>query len=103
VQFLVYVSDVPKCGLTPVIIPPRICLDVQVGTPVNFNISAMTSCDYSVSNISLITVSGSVVGMNVSSTIGSLTNTSVSYIIISWIPQANQIGSQRVCTIAYSE
>ena len=103
VQFLVYIIDVPTCGLAPVILQTNVCVDVQVGTPVTFNISAMTLCDPSMSNISMITVSSSITGMNVSNTIASLTNTSVSHIMVRWTPQTNQIGSQRLCAIAFSE
>lgn len=103
VQFLVYVIAAPPCGLAPVILPPNVCADVQVGTSVTFNISAMTSCDPRVSNISLITISGNNAGMNVSNTIPSLANTSVSYITVKWTPQTDQLGSQRFCAIAYSE
>ena len=102
VQFLVYVIDA-ICGLAPVILPPNVCLDVQVGTPVTFNISAVTSCNPNVSDVNSIKVTSGIAGMNLSNIIDSLTNMSVSFVTIRWIPQANQVGSQRLCLMAYSE
>ena len=103
VQFLVTVIAAPPCGLAPIILPPNVCVDVQVGTLITFNISAMTLCNPNVSDISSITILDSIDGMNVSNTTASRTNTSISYITIRWIPQTNQIGSQLLCIVAYSE
>lgn len=102
VQFLVYVTNA-ACGLAPVILPPNVCFDVQVGTPLSFNLSAMTTCNPNVSDINSIKVTSGIVGLSLSNITNSRTNASVSYVTIRWTPQANQVGSQRLCLIAYSE
>ncbi len=103
VQFLIYVMDQPLCGLAPVILPLNRCFDVQVGVLISFNISAMTLCDPSVSAIDSIILSTNPSGMNESDTIDSLTNSSLSYATFTWQPQSNQLGSQQLCTIAFTE
>lgn len=102
-QFLVYTIAAPSCGLPPVILPPDICVNVQLHTPVTFNISAMTLCDPNISGISTITVSNSIDGMHMSSTTDSLTNASLSYVTFHWIPETKQLGLQLLCVIAYSK
>ncbi|UJR24539.1 hypothetical protein I4U23_005914 [Adineta vaga] len=84
VQFLIYVQPQPTCGLKPIILPLTGCLDVQVGVS--------TSFDYQ--HIS---------GMNASNLITSSINASISYITFTWIPQINQVGSQKLCVIASTE
>ena len=103
VQFLVYVIDPPACGLVPAILPPSVSLNVQVGVPISFNISAVTLCNPNVFDIDSIEVTSGITGMTISNTTDSATNTSVSYATFRWTPQANQVGLQQLCVIAYSE
>ena len=103
VQFLIYVLDQPACGLAPIIIPLKRCLDAQVGVPINFNISAMTLCNPNVSDIDTIVVPSAPTGVNGSDTIGSTSNASVSYITITWTPLASQVGPQQLCFVAFTE
>lgn len=78
VQFLLYIIDPPVCGLAPIILPPSVSLNVQVGVPISFNISAVTLCNPNVSHIDSIKVTTAINGMNISNTTDSATNTSVS-------------------------
>jgi hypothetical protein len=95
--------DPPDCGLAPIMLPLSRCFDVQVGVQISFNISALTLCDPTVSGVDEIDVTTGISGMNESDTDDSPTNASVAYATFTWTPQANQVGSQQLCTIAYSE
>ena len=103
VQLLIYVMAQPTCGLAPVINPLSRCLDVQVGVLITFNLSAVTLCNPNISGVNTIMATTDISGMNLSDTIDSLTNGSVSYSTIIWTPQTSQLGSQQFCTVAYSE
>ena len=103
VQFLIYVMGTPQCGIPPVVLPLSRCFDVDVGTFITFNISALTLCDPNVSTVSAIIASVSITGMTVSDTFDSLTNDSVAYATFTWIPQISQLGPQELCVVAYSE
>ena len=103
VQLLIYVMAEPTCTLVPVVIPLSRCLDVQVGVSISFNISAMTLCNPNISDIDTIIVSSAISGMNVTDTIDSVTNASVSYNTFTWKPLSSQLGSQKLCVIAYTE
>jgi hypothetical protein len=103
VQFLIYVMAQPACGLAPIILPLSRCLDVPVGVLVNFNLSAATLCNPNISDINTIMVTTDISGMNTSDTINSLTNASISYAMFTWEPQTSQLGSQQLCTVAYTE
>ncbi len=102
VQFLIYVMAQPACGLTPVMLPLDLCLDVQVGVSISFNISAITLCNPNVSNVNSIFVATGIAGISVSSITNSLTNESVSYVTLTWTPLVSQLGSQQLCALAYT-
>jgi hypothetical protein len=102
VQFLIYVMAQPACGLAPVILPLKVCLDAQVGVSISFNMSAMTLCNPNVSNVDSIFVATGIAGMNVNNVTSSLANESVSYVTFTWTPLASQLGSQQLCVIAYT-
>ena len=102
VQFLIYVMPQPACGLAPLMLPLDICLDVQVGVPISFNVSAMTLCDPNVSDVNSIFVSSGISGMSESNLINSSTNASVSYVTFTWTPSASQLGSQQMCVLSYT-
>ena len=103
VQFLIYVTGEQACGSRPVILPVQRCLDVQVGAPINFNISAMTTCSPNVSDVEMITIASGIDGMNISNTSHSTENASLSYATFAWTPRADQVGPQQLCLVAFSQ
>ena len=102
VQFLIYVLPQPTCSIKPIIFPLSGCLEVQVGVSLSFNISAMNLCNPNVSTLSSIIVSSGITGMTNGYLTNSTTNSSISYITFMWTPQPNQVGSQQLCTVAYT-
>ncbi|CAF1079101.1 unnamed protein product [Adineta steineri] len=103
VQFLIYVLPQPTCGLAPIIFPADLCLDVQVGVVTNFDVYAETLCDPDISNIDSIVVTSVIAGMNVSDVITSPVNASISYFTFTWQPEMNQLGSQQLCIVVYTD
>ncbi len=101
VQFLIYVLPTPTCTILPLILPLTDCLEVQVGVTMNFTLYAMNLCNSTVI-ITDIIISQGISGMTAGSLTNSTTNSSLSYIILTWTPQVNQIGSQELCLIAYN-
>ena len=102
VQFLIYILPRPNCSVLPVIFPLTGCLEVQVGVSLSFNISAINLCKSIWITLSTIIVSSGITGMTNGDLINSTTNSSISYVTFSWTPQADQIGSQQLCTVAYT-
>ena len=100
---LIYVMDAPTCNATPVVLPLKRCLDVQVGVSVSFNLTAMSSCNPNISAIASIIVATGIDGMDVSDTMSLSTNASIAYSTFLWTPSVNQIGSQQLCVVAFSE
>lgn len=103
VQLLIYVMDEPTCGLAPVIFPLQRCFDAQINVSISFNVSAMTRCDPTISDIDSFVVTSSIDGMNVTDTIESTTNTSISYVTFTWRPSTSQLGPQQLCLVVFSE
>ena len=95
--------DEPTCGLAPVIFPLQRCFDAQVNVLISFNVSAFTRCDPTISDIDSFVVSSTIDGMNVTDTITSTTNASVSYVTFTWRPSTTQMGSQQLCLVVFSE
>lgn len=93
----------PVCGLAPKISPLTGCMDVQVGVPQTFNISAVTLCDPTISDIIAIDVVTAISGMTEGNLTTSTTNSSISYLQFTWTPQISQLGSQTLCVIASTE
>ncbi|CAF3864382.1 unnamed protein product, partial [Rotaria sp. Silwood1] len=102
VQFLIYVQSQPACSKEPIIILLDRCLEVQVGISISFNLSAINLCNQSVATLIDIAVSNGITGMTHDNLIQSSTNSSIYYMTFTWTPQTNQIGSQQLCTIAYT-
>ncbi len=102
VQFLIYVLPQPTCGIAPIILPVNGCLEVQVGVSMSFNLYAVNLCNQSIANITDIIVSFGITGMSASNLTSSSTNSSIVYVTYTWTSQANQIGSQQLCTIAFT-
>jgi hypothetical protein len=102
VQFLIYVLPTPTCSILPVILPLKGCLEVEVGVTMNFTLFIMNLCNSTVT-ITDIIISQEISGMTAGSLSNSTTNNSLSYILLTWTPQANQIGSQELCVYAYNK
>ncbi|CAF1201607.1 unnamed protein product [Rotaria sp. Silwood1] len=102
VQFLIYVQPQPACSIEPVIIPLDRCLEVQAGVTISFNLSAINLCDQSVATLIAIIVSSGISGVTYGNLTHSSTNSSIYYVMFTWTPQANQIGVQQLCTVAYT-
>lgn len=102
VQFLIYVMPQPSCSKQPIILPVNGCLEVQVGVSMTFNLYAMNLCSVSVATLAAIVVSSGITGMSAGSLTTLPSNSSFSYVTFTWIPLANQVGSQQLCTIAFT-
>ncbi len=102
VQFLIYVLPQPSCSQAPIILPVSGCLEVRVGVSVSFNLSAQNLCNTSVATFADIVVSSGITGMTKGNLTSWLSNSSFSYVTFTWTPQANQVGSQQLCIIAYT-
>jgi hypothetical protein len=103
VQFLIHVISEPNCSAAPIIVPLTGCLEVTVGVSTSFNISVLDLCDPNIVGIADIGVTQSSSGMQLSTLQNSPTNASLFYKTLTWTPQANQIGPQQLCMIAYTE
>jgi hypothetical protein len=101
VQFLIYVLPTPTCSVLPLILPLTSCLQVETGVPINITLYAVNLCDSTVSITDIIVAKG-ITGMVASNVLNSTTNSSLVYVIYTWTPQTNQIGSQELCTIAFN-
>ncbi len=103
VQFLILVLPAPICSELPFILPLTDCLEVQVGIPVHLTLYAINYCNNTQSIISDISVTIGLPSMNISKLHNSMTNTSLSYITLNWMPQIDEVGSQQFCAIAYTK
>lgn len=103
VQFLIYVMPQPICGLPATIVPLEGCLEVTVGVSINFNLSVINSCDPNAFEIADVVISSETIGVKVENLTESPSNSSLVSATLSWIPQANHIGPQQLCLIAYTE
>lgn len=102
IQFLIYVSPT-TCPQAPLILNLTNCLEVQVNVLANFTLYIMNYCNPTITNITSVTSIVGINGMTVSNLVNSMTNASLSYVTLTWIPQINQIGSQQFCAVAYTE
>jgi hypothetical protein len=103
VQFLISVIAEPNCTEAPVIIPLTGCLEVSVGVLETIDIYALNLCDSNITGFADIFLVYSSDGMQLSNLTGSSTNASLFYKTLTWTPQANQIGPQQMCLVAYTE
>ena len=101
-QFLIYVLPTPTCTVPPLILPLTDCLAVQVGQSIDFTLIAMDLCNSTVT-ITDILVVGTLAGLTGSRVVNSTTNSSLVYATFTWIPQANQMGAQQLCFIAFNK
>jgi hypothetical protein len=102
VQFLISVIPEPICSDAPVIIPLTGCLEVTVGVLISIDIFVLNLCDPNDTGIIDMVVTSNTNDVQISNLTNSLTNTSLSYKTITWTPQANEIGPQELCMIAYT-
>ena len=103
VQFLIYVMPEPGCLQAPSIIAFAGCLEASIGIPKIFNITVLNKCDPNDTAVTDLMVSRNINGMQAGNLTTSLNNLSLSSMTFTWTPQANQIGSQQMCVIAYTE
>jgi hypothetical protein len=97
VQFLIYVLPTPKCSLLPLFDPITDCLEAQINVSMTFDLYVQNLCDPDISYITDIVLSTPIIGMQISNI-----TSSYAYITFTWIPLTNQIGSQQLCTIAFT-
>ncbi|CAF1642333.1 unnamed protein product, partial [Adineta ricciae] len=102
IQFLIYVSPIPKCTKPPLLLPIVDCLEVNINVPINLTLYAFNSCNNTKIIIGDISSTINTAGVQMSDVINSTTNTSLVYVIITWTPQIKHIGLQYFCTIAYT-
>lgn len=103
VQFLIYVMPEPICSQAPSIMPFAGCLEASVGIPKIFDISVLNTCNNNDTSVTDLMVSRNINGMQAGNLTISSNNLSLSSMTFTWMPQANQIGSQQMCLIAYTE
>jgi hypothetical protein len=103
VQFLISVIPEPNCAQAPVIIPLTGCLEVTVGVLETVDIYALNLCDPNITGFAAIFLTYSSDGMQLGNLTNSSTNTSLFYQKLTWTPQANQLGPQQICVVAYTE
>lgn len=103
VQLLIYVMPEPSCAQAPVIIPFTGCLEVSVGILKTFNISILNMCGSNDTTIADLLISKNINGVQPVNLSTSSNNASLSYMTFIWTPQLNQIGSQQMCVVAYTE
>ncbi|CAF2152681.1 unnamed protein product, partial [Rotaria magnacalcarata] len=101
VQLLICVESTPNCTRPPSIVPLTDCLVLQTSVSTNYTVYIMNLCNSS-ATITEVIISKSISGMIVSSLTNSTTNTSLSYITLTWTPQASQTGTQELCLYAYN-
>ncbi len=102
IQFLIYVLPPPTCSDAPIILPLAECLEVAIGVPMTFNLSVLNLCDPNVTEVIDIIIPQGITGMQASDLTISSTNASLVYETFTWTPQADQIGSQQLCAVAYT-
>ena len=102
VQFLIYVLPQPACSRAPLVLPIDGCLEVQVGVTRTFRLYAMNLCNRTIATLTDIVISDGIAGMTLSGFTNVSTNLSLSYVTLRWRPQANQVGFQEMCAIAFT-
>ena len=102
VQFLIYIVPLPNCTIAPIIQPVNGCLEVQVGVPMSFNLYVTNLCNLSIANLTDLVITKSINGMSAGNLTMSPTNPSLYSSTFTWTPQSNQVGSQQLCTVAYT-
>lgn len=102
VQFLIQVLPSPTCPRSPVILPLADCLEASIGIPKFFNVTVVNLCDPDDAQVIDLTISQTIDGLMASNFTTSSTNASISSRNFTWTPEANQLGEQSFCLIAYT-
>ena len=103
VQFLISVIPVPVCAIVPVFLPVTECLEATIGLTKTVDIYVVDLCDSTGIDIADIFITYSSTGMQLSNLTQSSINSSLFYKTLTWTPQANQLGPQQLCLVAYTE
>lgn len=103
VQLMIYVKDEPKCSTPPVIKTVDTCLEVTVNMSKTFNLSIYNPCYVHGVNLSELTTTRPILGLNLSDLYSAPNNGSLMNSIVTWTPQDNQIGSNQLCIIIYTQ
>jgi hypothetical protein len=103
VQFLIYVMPEPTCSEAPTIVPFTGCMEFTVGVSVSFNITVINNCDPSISDLGDLIVTNDLSGLQSGVLTDLTTNESIAFMTFTWTPQTNQIGSQQLCMVAFTE
>ena len=101
IQFLIYVLT-PNCSTLPVILNLTGCLEVQVNVTTTFTLYAQNYCNKTKSVTTDILPSVGIDGLEVSNLTNSTTNSTLSYVTLTWTPTASQLGVQTFCAVAYT-
>ena len=101
VQFLIHVLPTPRCSDLPVFESFGDCFEVQIGVPISFEFYAQNLCDPDVSTITDIVISFPIQGLKMTS-FGTIADDLFAVASFIWTPEANQIGPQEFCTIAFT-
>lgn len=102
VQFLVHVLPSPSCPERPVILLDENCFEASIGIQKSFNVSVVNLCDPEAVQVVDLMVSQTITGLEASNFTTSSIDPSTSYRNFAWTPQANQLGAQSFCVIAYT-
>ena len=100
-QFLIYVYATPNCTLKPLLIGninSNDCHGAQVGMNFTMTLTAINRCGSGQTISDIATLSFPIVIK--SALVQNTTNTSLWSVTITWIPTANQVGSQVFCAVA---
>ena len=101
IQFLIIVLT-PSCPTSPVILNLTGCLEVEVNVATTFTLYAQNYCNKTKSITTAILSSDGIDGLQVSNLVNSTTNSTLSYVTLTWTPTASQLGIQTFCAVAYT-
>lgn len=100
VQFLIQVLPAPQCSSPPILSLSEMCMEVQVGVSISFDILAINQCG------SNIIVADIVVAVNIPGILpGNITQApdeSYATVGYTWTPLSSQLGPQTFCTVAFT-
>ena len=101
IQFLVYVYATPSCTFKPLLISSLnsdSCQGVQVGVDFTMTLTAINRCGSGQVISDIATLSFPIIIK--SALVQDATNTSLWSMKVTWMPTANQVGSQVFCAVA---
>lgn len=101
IQLLIYVYNTTNCTLKPLLISNfdnSNCIGAQVGVSFTMKFTAINRCDSERTITDIATVSFPIIIK--SALVQNSTNTSLWSMELTWIPTADQVGSQVLCAVA---